>query len=160
GIATERLTLKDAVSRALSKEGNARVRLAEETRRQADARARQARAALLPNIDASVTEQSVTRNLQAVGIRLEIPVPRVRPLTFVGPFRVFDARATASQAILDLAALRRFKAARATADEAEFESAQTDEEVRRLVARAYLAAARAEAAVETAAADVRLGEAM
>src|SRR5215510_7620731 len=82
GIATERLTLKDAVSRALSKEGNARVRLAEETRRQADARARQARAALLPNIDASVTEQSVTRNLQAVGIRLEIPVPGFRQPTF------------------------------------------------------------------------------
>src|SRR6058998_984311 len=70
-----RLSFKEAIGIALAPEGNVRARLAAESFRQARARAGQARAALLPRIEASVGEQNLTRNLEAFGIRLNIPVP-------------------------------------------------------------------------------------
>ena len=65
-LPTINLSLKQAVDIALSPEGNARIQIAEELIRQAKARSAQVRAALLPNIDASVSQQSMTRNLAAV----------------------------------------------------------------------------------------------
>src|SRR2546425_106525 len=72
------LTLKQAVDLALAPEGSVRVQLAEELIRQARARAAQSRAALLPNVDSSIGQQSQTRNLAAFGIRVETPIPGFR----------------------------------------------------------------------------------
>src|SRR2546422_781920 len=57
------LSLKRAVEIATSPEGSARVQIANELIKQAEARRVQARSALLPNFDASVSDSSNTRNL-------------------------------------------------------------------------------------------------
>jgi outer membrane protein len=154
------LSLPQAVAIALGPDGNARARIAEEIIRQAEARSHQFRAALLPNVDASLSEQSMTRNLAAFGIRLQIPIPGFNMPTFVGPFNVFDARATASQSVFDLSAIRRFQASRTGVQQAEAEQDSAQDQVRDQVARAYLAALRADAGVRAAEADSRLADAV
>ena len=101
------LSLKQAADIALSPDG---IRIAEELVRQARARSVQTRAALLPNIDASVGQQNVTRNLEAFGIRFHSPVPGFEFPTFVGPYNVFDARAAASLNVFNLSSIRRYQA--------------------------------------------------
>lgn len=154
------LNLRQAVDLALGPEGNARVRLAEEFVRQARARSAQARAALLPSIESSFGQQNLTRNLEAFGIRIYIPVPGFVFPTFVGPFNVFDARATVSQLVFDMSSIRRFQASRAGMGLAEAEKEAAEDQVRDRVARTYLAALRSEASVEAANANVRLAEAL
>jgi outer membrane protein TolC len=158
--ATLQLSLKEAVNIALSPAGNARLQLAEELIQQARARSAQSRAALLPNIDGAVTQQSQTRNLAALGVRIQLPVPGFSFPTFVGPFNVFDARATASQSVFDLSAIRRYQASRAGISLAEAEKENARDQVRDLVARAYLAGLRAQASVEAEKANVELSEAL
>ena len=160
GARTLQLGLKQAVDLALGPEGNARVQIAEEMIRQAESRAAQSRAALLPNLDASVGQQSLTRNLEAVGLRFQLPIPGFAFPRLVGPFNVFDARATISQSVFDLSSIRRFQASRAGVSQAEAEKEFAQDQVRSLVARAYVGALRAQATVETARANVDLSEAL
>ncbi len=155
-----RLSLKDAVAIALAPEGNTRVQLAEEVLRQAKARSTESRAALLPNVSAYVSQQSMTRNLEAVGLHFNLPIPGFAFPVLVGPFNVFDARAAASQTILNLGALRRYQASKSDVGTAETERESVGDDVRAAVARAYLAAARSEALLEAVQADVTLAEAM
>jgi outer membrane protein TolC len=155
-----RLSLKEAIAIALAPEGNVRARMAAESLRQARARAGQSRAALLPRIEASVSEQNLTRNLEAFGIRLNIPVPGFSAPVFVGPFNVFDARASASQSILDLSLIRRHQASRAGVLQAGSESESAQDLVRREVASLYLNVQRADQSLETARANVSLSEAL
>ena len=79
---------------------------------------------------------------------------------FVGPFNVFDARATASQTILDLASLRRHQASRAGVLQAGAENESAQDLVRVQVARLYVGVQRADQALETARANVALSEAL
>lgn len=155
-----RLSMKEAVAIALAPEGNVRIQMAEELIRLAGARSREARGALLPNLSASVAEQSTTRNLQAAGIRFNLPVPGFSLPTLVGPFNIFDARATASQTLLNLGSLRRYQASRAGMRQAEAEKESAQDDVSAQVARAYMAALRAQAALEATRADVNLAEAL
>jgi outer membrane protein TolC len=157
---TLRLSLKQAVDIALGPEGNTRVRLAQELIRQAHSLAAQARAALLPNIESSVGQQSQTRNLAAFGIRIQLPIPGFVFPSFVGPFNVFDARATASQTLFDMSAIKRFQASREGISQAEAEKEAAQDQTRDQVARAYLAGLRALADVEAGEANVALSEAL
>jgi outer membrane protein TolC len=100
------LTLRKSLEIALAKDGNAKVEMAQEGILQAEARKNEARAALLPHIDGAVSYQSLTRNLRAFGI--EFPtIPGLSFSTFAGPFTIFDARANATQSIVDLGSVRR-----------------------------------------------------
>lgn len=153
-----RLSLKKAVEIALEPEGNAGIQIARELIRQAQARAAQARAALLPDFSATVAQQNQTRNLEAMGIRIQVPVPGFVSPRFVGPFTTFDARSSLSQSIFDFSSIRRFQASRAGVRLAQAESESTRDQVTDQVARAYLAAQRAEATLETARANVALAE--
>lgn len=155
-----RLSLEQAVEMALAPEGNARVQLAAHQVRQAEARTSQARAALLPDVAASVGEQNQTRNLAAFGIRFEVPLPGFAFPELVGPFTTFDARASVAQNIFDLSAVRRYQAARRGARAAAAERESVAEQVAAQVARLYLAAQRAEAALATARANLKLSEAL
>ncbi len=155
-----RLSLNQAVGIALGPEGNTRVRLAQELIRQAQTRSAQARAALLPNVDSSVSQQSQTRNLAAFGIRIQLPLPGFVFPTFVGPFNVFDARATATQSVFDFSSIKRYQASREGIGLAEAEKETAQDQTRDLVARAYLAGLRAQADVEAAQANVALSEAL
>ncbi len=157
---TLQLSMKDAVAVALAPEGSVRLQLAAELLRQARARSDEARSALLPNVSAYVSEQNTTRNLQAYGLGLNFLVPGIKFPTLVGPFNIFDARASATQTVLNLGSVRRYQAAKAGIGEAEAEIRNTEDAVRAQVAGAYMAAVREEAALEAAQADVRLAEAV
>lgn len=154
------LSLKRAVAIALAPEGNAHLEIAGEGVRQAEARSRQARGALLPNVDASVNYQNLTRNLEAMGIRFNVPVAGFRFPTRVGPFNVFDARAAGTQNIFDFSAIRRYQASRAGIAAARSETENAREQVAALVARAYVTALRSEADIEAVRANITLAEAI
>ena len=148
------LSLQDAVSAALEPDGNTRIQLAREAVRQAEAHAAQVRAELLPDISASVGQQSQTLNLGEYGLRTEgIP-------TLVGPFNTFDARGRLNMKLFDLSSVGHYKAARVGTDGAREESEAAKEKTAAEVARAYLLAVRAQALVETAQANVELSNAL
>jgi outer membrane protein len=153
------LSLKRAVEIALSPEGNTRVQLAEESIRQAESKAAQARSALLPNFDASVTEQNQVRNLLAFGIQFPT-IPGFRFPEIVGPFNTFDVRVSGSQNVFDFSSIRRFQAARVTINATKADVQGTRNQVADQVARAYLAALRADADLDTAKSNVELSEAL
>ena len=152
------LSLKHAIEIALAPDGNARVQIARQMIRQAQERANQARATLLPNLDASVSQQNQTRNLAAVGIRIQTPIPGFQIPELVGPFNTFDARATATQTILDFGAIRRYQASRAGIGAAGAENDATRDQVALQVAGLYFASLRAEARVQAAEANVKLAD--
>jgi outer membrane protein TolC len=154
------LSLQRAVDLALAPEGNARVQIAGEAVRQARSRSAQARAALLPDLSAGVTQQSTKRNLEALGIRFNTPLPGFQFPTVVGPFNIFDARAAATQTVFDFSSIRRFQASRLGVRAAGSERTAIEDVVSAQVARAYLAALRAQAHVDTVRANIDLAQAV
>jgi len=155
------LSVKQAVDMALAPDGNTRVKLAEEAIKQAQARSAEARAALLPNVDGSITEESQTRNLKAFGFQFPtVPILGFTIPTFVGPFDVFDARANANVSIFDFSSIRNYQASKVAIEAIKADNQGTRDQVTDQVARAYLTGLRAEAALETAKANVELSEAL
>lgn len=154
-----RLSLRQAVDIALAPDGAARVKLAQEMVRQAETRQVQARAALLPNLDGAISESSQTRNLKAFGLQFP-SIPGFVIPTFVGPFNVFDARASVTQTAFDFASIRRYQAARMGLSAAKAETASARDQTTEDVARAYLAGLRAQVARDTARQNVELSEAL
>ncbi|MEZ5354974.1 MAG: TolC family protein [Bryobacteraceae bacterium] len=152
-----RLSLKQAVDLALAPDASARIDLANQLIEQSRTRANQARAALLPNVDATVAGQNFTRNLAAFGVRS--PVPGVAFPEIVGPLTVFDGRATLTQTVFDFAAITRWKAAKAAIDTARSEEEAARNDTAEQVARAYMATLRASAALDAARANLDLSEA-
>ncbi|MBI4470409.1 MAG: TolC family protein [Acidobacteria bacterium] len=155
-----RLSLEHAVDLALAPQGSTRLQLARELERQSVARAAQAQAALLPSIESSVGQRNQTVNLSAFGLRLDVPIPGFKPPERVGPFSVFDARATLRQNVLDLSSIRRFQAARAVVDATASDRDGTGDQVAGQVAKAYVSALRAQAHVDTLRSNVTLAEAL
>jgi outer membrane protein len=157
-IAQERmpLTMKQAIDLSLSADGNARVQLARELIQASQTRVAQSKAALLPNLDGSISGQNFTRNLKAFGVQFPTPgFPDV-----VGPITVFDARITASQTVFDFSALKRVQAAKAQVDVAKAEEEASRNAVSDAAARAYLALVRAGEALTMNEANVKLAEAL
>jgi outer membrane protein TolC len=154
-----KLSLKQAVDVALAPEGSTRVQLAGEGVHQAQARANQSLAALLPNVDSSVSEQSQTRNLAAMGISIHIPIPGFSFPAFVGPFNVFDARVTANQSVFDFSSIRRYQASRTGVRAALADTDSTRDQVSAQVAQLYMGALAAQAHVDAAQASVDLAAA-
>lgn len=155
-----KLSLARAVELAISPEGNARLQLADEAVKQAQSRSAQARAALLPDLEATVGQQNQTRNLAAMGIRLDAPIPGFQFPTFVGPFNTFDVRSSVTQNIFDFSSIRRYQASKAGVDSARSERGNTQDQVAARVAKAYLAGLRADAEVEAVQANVDLAKAV
>jgi outer membrane protein len=155
------LSLKRAVEIATSPEGSTQVQLSAEALKQARARSGQARAALLPDLEASFSDQNQTRNLAALGITsVHLPIPGFQFPTLVGPFTTMDARATVSESVFDFSSIRRFQASRVAISAARSDVDSTQEQVAAQVARAYLAAIRSDTDVETAKANVTLSQAV
>jgi outer membrane protein TolC len=152
------LSLKQAVEIALAPDGNARRRLAEEAIAQSRTRESQARAALLPNLDAAVTGQNFTRNLRAFGITFPSNIPGFAAPEIVGPITNFDARLSASWTLFDFAAWKRLRAANVAVDAARAEAEAVDNAVADAVARAYIAALRADAALRASEANIAAAE--
>jgi outer membrane protein len=155
------LSLKQAVDLALAPDGNTRVKLAVESIRQAEARSAEARAALLPDLEGAVSEQSQTRNLKAFGFNFpNVPILGYSIPTFVGPFDVFDARASVTQSVFDFSSIRGYQAAKVAVEAVKADNQGTRDQVTDQVARAYLTGLRAQATLETARANIELSDAL
>jgi outer membrane protein TolC len=155
-----RLSMKRAVELATSPEGNANMQLAGETVKQAKARQAQARAALLPALDAAIAESNQTRNLAALGLRVTLPIPGFSFPAFVGPYNVFDARISGTQSVFDFSSIRRYQASKSGLRAARSSETGTADQVAAQVAKAYVAALRAQADLDTAQANVDLAQAL
>ncbi len=152
------LSMRQAVEIATEPDGAVRVQLAMEAVQQAEAQRRQARAALLPNIDGSLSWENRVVNLEAFGVRFGVEGTPFQTPSKVGPFDVVDARAQGRQTVFNLSAIRRYQAASAGVAESQLMEADTRDRVAARVAKAYLAALQAEERVATAEANVALAE--
>jgi outer membrane protein len=158
------LSLKQAVDLALAPEGNTRVRLALEDIKQAEARSEETRAALLPDLESYVQYQNETNNIKAFGFNFASLLPPVfsnlRFPSLLGPFNLFDARASIQQSVFDFSSLRRYQASKVGIEAIKAENEGTRDQVTDQVARSYLSALRAQASLDTARANVELSEAL
>jgi outer membrane protein len=156
------LSLHRAIEIATSPEGNANVQLSGEALRQAQARSAEARGALLPDLESGLNYRNQTINLAAEGVTeaIKVPIPGFEIPNKVGPFNTMDARLTGNQNVLDFSSIRRFQAAKVGVVAARSDVANIDENVAAQVARAYLAAQKAQADVESAEANVTLSAAL
>ena len=152
------LSMKKAVELAIAPDGNARLQLGRELTQAALARKNIAKAALLPNVDAAITETDFSRNLKAFGFNIPIPVPGYVSPTVVGPLSNIDMRAAFSQSVLDFSAWKRLDAAKAGLQIAEAEKESTSNQVADAVAKAYLSALRTKATVDATRANVQLAQ--
>jgi outer membrane protein len=178
-----RLSLKRAVEVATSPEGNTYIQLSDESVRQAKSRSDEARSAFLPDIEAQAEQTTAMRSLAALGLDLATnqaltnaengltgtlapiekdllntiikDIPRV-----VGPFNSVDVRVKVTQSVLDFSNIRRYQASRAAMRATAHDRGNTDDSVSATVAKAYLAALRADADMEAYQANVALAEAV
>src|ERR1700689_2876154 len=149
------LSLKRAVEIALTPEGSPRVALARETIKQAGNRVTEARAAFLPTVDATVLDRNQTTSLKTFGLNFQLPFGFALP-SFVGPYTVFDARGSVQQSVFSFSDIRKYQASRVSLAAAKSDADTTRNQVSDQVARAYLACLRADAAQDTARANVEL----
>jgi len=154
------LSMKRAVEIALAPDGSTRAALAQESIQQAQDRVSQAKAAFLPNLDASIQDRRQITNLKAFGFSFSIPVPGFSIPAIVGPFSVLDTRAAAQQSIVDISDIRKYQASKAALAAAKFDDDATRSQVSDEVARDYLACLRADADRDTGRANVDLSEAL
>ncbi len=143
-----RLSLREAVARALS-DGTA-ARIAYESVDASRAQALQARSALLPQVSGEVQDSSQILNLKTFGLT----IPGFPSL--VGPFNVFDAHVSMAARLIDIAAYRRYQAARQGIAVAGAEKEKTENDVAAAVATLYVALQRAHADLEAIEANVDL----
>src|SRR6266852_4001306 len=120
---------------------------------EADARVRQARAALLPSL--SVTGGWLNRTFNSKSLGIEFPtIPGNPPFPeLIGPFNNYDARVNATQTLFDWSSVRRVRAAGAQADGSRAERGVTIEASVLTTAIAYVRAVRAQAVVGARQAD-------
>lgn len=133
---TVTLTLADAVRRGL--ESNLGIVGAGTSSQLARAQRRQALSALLPNVNASASENAEKINLAVEGFTssafgTSIPFP-----TTVGPFHYYDVSGSLRQSVLDFTALHNLRASTQLANSSELDAHQAREEVVLAVSGVYL----------------------
>lgn len=130
--------------------------IAEAARYRADeatARVRQARSALLPNVEAVANDGKRTFNTASFGL----PLPGFDPNgEVIGPVRTIDFRGRAAVPLVDVGAIGRVKAARTTARSANADAANSAELAAQNASAAYLRALRTEEIVRARTADSSL----
>lgn len=154
------LSLNRAVQIALEPEGSTRVALAQQAIAQAEQQQALAKANFMPNLTGALTDRNQTVNLQTFGFNSSALFPGFNFPSLVGPFTVFDARASAQVPVFDYSTIRRYQATKAGVEVQRAQLDVTNTNVAEEVARAYLTTLRADAALETAQANVNLSEAL
>lgn len=155
---TQRLTLGDAIRLAAQQSaGSEAARLRAE---EAEARVKQSRSALLPQLSATATQSQRTFNTASFGISFPT-APGQRPLfdpngQVEGPVNGTDARAHAAMNFLDLSSLARVRAAQSAARSAGAEASNAAEQAGSAAASAYLRALRSDAQLHARVADSTL----
>jgi outer membrane protein TolC len=153
-----KLSLSEAVERAV--EFNLGAVGLTEAVRQARGQAKIARSFLLPNLNGSVSETVQQTNLQALGVRFDLPIPGFSPPTIVGPFNYFDVRATLSQTVVDLTASNNYLAARSISRANELSAADARDLVVLAVGGTYLQVIAAKARIDSAQAQLETADAL
>ena len=150
------LTLADTVRRGL--EYNLGTVGYQNASTQARAQRQQALSELLPNITsyALLTEQQV--DLAAFGFSFKIPGFSVP--TVVGPFHYFDVRAQLSQNVVNLTALRNFRASQEEVKATKLSAQDARDLVVLAVTGGYLSIIAASARIESAHAQVASAQAL
>ena len=150
------LTLQDAIQRGLKQ--NLGLVLGDLNTHLAQADRLRSLSALLPNLNARVSDSVEQINLKALGFSFSFPgvsIPSV-----VGPFNVFDARASVSQSILSFPNLNRLRAARENVRASELTYKDGRDEVVLLVASGYLQIIADSARIDEAASEVATAQAL
>ncbi len=112
--------------------------------------------ALLPNLNATVTESVAQIDLAAEGFRFNTPgIPKI-----IGPIGIFQADANFSQSIFDFHAIERNRAASANVSAARYNYKDAREIVVLAVGNAYLETLSAAARVQTTEAQVQTSQAL
>lgn len=153
-----RLSLREAVDRGI-RYNLGTVGLTQAVR-QARGQARTARSALLPNINANLSETIEQVNLQAFGLRFSSPIPGFSIPTVAGPFNFFDLRALLSQTVADLTAWHNFRASGEAARATQLSARDARDLVVLGVGGAYLQVIAANARVESARAQLDTANAL
>lgn len=117
-----------------------------------------ARSALLPNVNGHLLEDVQQTDLQALGLRggagsFKFP-------TVVGPFNYFDLRATLTQTVADLTALRNLRAAKEEVKATELASKDARDMIVLAVSGTYLQLIAAESRVTSEQAQVKAAQAV
>jgi outer membrane protein TolC len=147
------LTLEDAIARGLKQ--NLGLFLGEQGTRAAEAGRIAARSGLLPNVMGSVSDTSQQLSLKAFGFS---SFPGIG--TIVGPFNLFDARLSVSQAILSLPSLNRARAGAENLRAARLSYQDARDPVVLGVAGLYLQATAGQARIEAAHAQYKTAQAL
>lgn len=152
---TLRLTLNQAVNLAIKQNPTAQIALIQQLESVQDKNV--ARAALLPEIDASVKEQVQRENIRAQfgGKALFAQIP-----TALGPFPLFSAGPSLAAPIFDLTLWRRYQAARENVNASQANTLSTREQVILLVVSQYIGTLRAVADVQASQSRVELAQAL
>ena len=150
-----KLTLDQAVSLALRQNTTAQIAIL--TAAQSEQDKNIARADLLPQLDARVSDEAQKVNLLAQ-FGGKTPFPGF-PKT-LGPYQVFSAGPSVSAPVFDLTLWRRYQAAQNTAKSGKANSLSTREQVILLVVSQYIGTLRAVANVEASQSRVSLAQAL
>jgi outer membrane protein len=149
------LTLDQAVGLAVKQNPTAQIALIQALQSVQDKN--EARAALLPEVDASVKEQTQRINVRAQfggeGIFPGIP-------TALGPFPIFSAGPSIVAPVFDLTLWRRYQTSQNTLDASKATSLSTREQVILLVVSQYIGTLRAVADVQASRSRVDLAQAL
>ena len=127
--------------------------------RQGRGQARVARSALLPNLNAALSETVQQTNLRALGIRFNSPIPGVAIPAVVGPFNYFDLRAKLTQTVANITQLNNYRAAKELLVSNEQSAQDAKDLVVLAVGGAYLQVIAAEARINSQHAQIQTAEA-
>lgn len=151
------LTLQDAINRGIAY--NLGAIGANEAARMARAQRLAAVSELLPDLTGNVLETVQQINLQALGLRITLPIPGFRFPTVVGPFNYFDARANFSEG-LSVTGFRNWRSSQENARSAELSAKDTRELVVLAVSGLYLQTLASAARVKAAKAQIETAQAL
>ena len=150
-----RLTLDQAVGLALKQNPTAQIAILQAAQSEQDKNI--ARADLLPQANAKISDEAQKVNLQAQ-FGGKAPFPGF-PKT-LGPYQVFSAGPSFGTPVFDLALWRRYQAAQSTVNSSKANSLSTREQVILLVVSQYIGTLRAVANVEASQSRVSLAQAL
>ena len=153
-----RLSLREAIDRAI--EFNLGAVGLTDAVRQSRGQSKIARSALLPNINASLSETVQQTDLQALGLRLNFPIAGFSPPTIVGPFNYFDLRATLSQTVFDSTARNNYLATKEITRANELAVGDARDLIVLAVGGTYLQVIAARSRIDAAKAQLTTAEAL
>jgi outer membrane protein TolC len=108
---------------------------------------------LLPKVSAGAAEVQQQTNLAAMGFS---GFPGIRPI--IGPFNIFDVRASVSQPVLDFSALREYRASSENVKAAQYSDQNTKDLVVFVCANLYLQAVASNSRIEAMRAQVKTAQ--